>query len=98
MLENIKANGRRIVVVEDKKIEEKNEDGLYLPETQNKNIMSGIVVKAGDGRYENGVFVKNEIKEGYRVYYQNFNPTYVSVDSQILAVLDSFEVLIYEVN
>ena len=66
---NIKLLGDR-VLIEKEKVEQKTASGLIInKETSPDSMQMGVIVKVGNGRFEAGVYITPDVKEGDRVMY-----------------------------
>ena len=67
---NIKLLGARVLVEIEKK-EEKTASGLILSKTQEmREIMTGKIVKVGKGKFEAGIYIAPDMKEGDQIMFQ----------------------------
>lgn len=84
------------------KIKEKSETivgTIIIPNQGKTNLVVGKVLGAGDGTYESGIFVKNEIKEGDVVMFQDSASIPIQLDrplimiraAYVLAMVDDIE-------
>ena len=59
------------VLIEVNLEEEETSSGLVIASKKDTaDVKTGIVKKAGKGRYENGEFIESEIKDGDKVMFQ----------------------------
>lgn len=57
------------VLVKIKEKEEKNQAGLFIPETIREQQEEGIVYAVGEGEWHHGQLIKPIIQEGDRVFF-----------------------------
>jgi len=57
-----------VLVIPDEEKEKISESGLYLG-TRNEPVLTGTVYKAGEGTFNHGKWVHNEVKENDKVQF-----------------------------
>ena len=60
-----------LIIREDKDEKKESTSKIQLIELNKKPPSTGVVVGAGPGTYQNGIFVENKIKVGDKVLYSN---------------------------
>lgn len=87
------------IIVKPIKNVDKELNGIYIPETANEFHLTGCtrlgtVIKAGPGRKnKKGIFISNEIKDGYTVMYVNGSGSVIPSENGNLLGLREFEIL-----
>ena len=81
------------IVVKANEAEQKTASGLVIPDTAKEKPQEGTVMAVGPGRFENGVRLPLDIKEGDVVLYSKYGGTEVKYNNEEYLVLSSRDVL-----
>ena len=81
------------IVVKANEAEQKTTSGLVIPDTAKEKPQEGTVMAVGPGRFENGVRLPLDIKEGDVVLYSKYGGTEVKYNNEEYLVLSSRDVL-----
>ena len=81
------------IVVKANEAEQKTASGLVMPDTAKEKPQEGTVMAVGPGRFENGVRLPLDIKEGDVVLYSKYGGTEVKYNNEEYLVLSSRDVL-----
>jgi chaperonin GroES len=85
------------VVVKPAEAEEQTKSGLFIPDTAKEKPQKGTVVAVGEGKFEDGVRVPVDVKEGDVVIYGKYGGTDIKVEDveyKILRASDLYAVVI----
>ena len=84
--------GDRVVVrpLEDT---EEMRGGLYIPDTAKEKPQQGEIVAVGPGRFEKGVRVPMELKQGQRVLFAKYSGAEVTLDDEEVLIIKESDVL-----
>ncbi len=84
---NLKPLGDRVIIKRDE-AETTTASGLILASSSKEKPQSGIVLAAGEGRFDkDGKLVPMPVKEGDRVLYGKFGGTEVTIDGEEVLIL-----------
>lgn len=84
---NLKPLGDRVIIKRDE-AETTTASGLILASSSKEKPQSGVVLAAGEGRYDkDGNLVPMPVKEGDRVLYGKFGGTEVTIDGEEVLIL-----------
>ena len=67
--------------------------GLYVPDTAKEKPQQGEIVAIGLGRFDKGVRVPMELKQGQKVLYAKYSGAEVTVDDEEILILKESDVL-----
>lgn len=81
------------VVVRRLTVEEKTASGLYIPDTAKDKPQEGVVLAAGEGRYEAGHLIPINVRRGDRVLFGKYAGTEIKIDNENLLILREEEIL-----
>ncbi len=81
------------VVVEAISEESASASGIIIPDTASKEKpMKGKVLAVGPGKFDDGVRVPMDVKEGDTVLFSKYGPTEVKVDGKEVLILSASDI------
>ena len=81
------------IVIKINDAEEKTASGLVIPDTAKEKPQEGKVVAVGPGRFDDGVRVPMDVKEGDVVLYSKYGGTEVKSGGEEYLVLSARDIL-----
>jgi chaperonin GroES len=90
---NMKPLGDR-VIIEPVEQEDTTASGLFIPETAKEKPQEGMVLAAGDGRYdEDGERIKMDVKVGDKVLFAKYAGTEIKMGGKKLLIMKETDIL-----
>lgn len=91
---SLKPLGDRVVVKPSDKDEKVSAAGIIIPETVDKEKPAqGVVIAAGEGKYENGKLTPMTVKVGDKVLFSKYGYDEVKIDGQEYFILSESGIL-----
>lgn len=75
---------------------DKSKGGLYIPIAAKGLPTTGIVLAAGPGKYQNGVFIPVDIKVGWKVMFPESAGVEFDIDGETFRTIRSTDVIQYD--
>lgn len=73
--------------------EDRSPGGIVIPDTAKDKPQRGVVIEAGPGDYDHGVFVRNTFKVGDEVVFSSYSGTEIKIDGKPFLIIDENDVL-----
>ena len=89
----IRPLGSRIIVKPVEQEEVKRSSGILVPTVAQEKPNEGVVVAAGPGHRENGVFIATTIKRGDKVFFGKYAGQEVTIDNAKHLIMHEDDVL-----
>ncbi|MBD3238475.1 MAG: co-chaperone GroES [Candidatus Moranbacteria bacterium] len=82
------------VLVKLKKEEKVTDSGIVLPDTASEDKpQEGEVIAVGEGKYDDGVKIKPEVKKGDQIIFAKYSGTEIKINNQEHLILKSEDIL-----